>query len=227
MKVVFLETVEGSGAMGEVRDVANGYARNYLLPRGFAAPATSSLLRRAEELVRIEEERQRTQDEHAHELVGKLDEVTLVMTARVGEQGRLYGSVTSVDIAEKAGEILGEELDRRRVLLPEVIRSVGLYTVPLRLSRNVIPEVRVVVVDAEAPEGVEAAVQTLLAPPVEEPPAEDVTTAEASAVNGSSEPGAEGVPESGDTISDEPASDATEAASDASEVATEEAETTS
>ena len=181
MKVVFLETVEGSGSMGEVRDVANGYARNYLLPRGFAAPATSTLLRRAEELARIEEERQRAQDEHAHELVGKLDEVTLVMTVRVGEQGRLYGSVTNADIAEKAGEILGEELDRRRVLLPEVIRSVGLYTVPLRLSRNVIPEVRVAVVDAEAPEGVEAAVQMLLAPPVEEPPAEDGrgTTAEA------------------------------------------------
>jgi hypothetical protein len=150
------------------------------------------------------------------------------MTARVGEQGRLYGSVTSVDIAEKAGEILGEELDRRRVLLPEVIRSVGLYTVPLRLSRNVIPEVQVAVVDAEAPEGVEAAVQTLLAPPEEEEPtAEDVTTAEASTVDGSSDSGAEGVPESGDTTSDEPASDATEATSDASEAATEEAETPS
>lgn len=227
MKVVFLETVEGSGSMGEVKDVANGYARNYLLPRGFAAPATSSLLRRAEELARIEEERQRAQDEQAHELVGKLDEVTLVMTARVGEQGRLYGSVTSADIAEKAGEILGEELDRRRVLLPEVIRSVGLYTVPLRLSRNVIPEVQVAVVDAEAPEGVEAAVQTLLASPLEEPPAEDVTTAEASAVDSPSESGTDGVPESGDTTSDEPASDATEAASDASEAATEEAETAS
>ncbi len=227
MKVVFLETVEGSGTMGEVKDVARGYARNYLLPRGFAAPATPTLLRRAEELARIEEERQRDQDEHAHEQVGKLDEVTLVMTARVGEQGRLYGSVTSVDIAEKAGEILGEELDRRRVLLPEVIRSVGLYTVPIRLSRNVIPEVRVAVVDAEAPEGVEAAVQTLLAAPVEEPTAEDVTTAEASAVDGSSDSGAEGVPESGDTTSDGPASDATEAISDAPEAATEEAETTS
>jgi large subunit ribosomal protein L9 len=228
VKVVFLETVEGSGAMGEVKDVARGYARNYLLPRGFAAPATPTLLRRAEELARIEEERQRDQDEHAHELVGRLDEVTLVMTARVGEQGRLYGSVTSADIAEKAGEILGEELDRRRVLLPEVIRSVGLYTVPLRLSRNVIPEVQVAVVDAEAPEGVEAAVQTLLAPPEEEEPtAEDVTTAEASTVDGSSDSGAEGVPESGDTTSDEPASDATEATSDASEAATEEAETPS
>jgi len=166
VKVVFLETVEGSGTMGEVRTVRPGYARNYLLPRGLAAPATPDVLARAERLREIEEERQRAQDEHAQELVGKLEGTPLVMAVRVGEQGRLYGSVTSADVAEKAGEILGEELDRRRILLPEVIRSVGLYTVPIRLSRNVVPEVQVVVVDAEAPEGVEAAVDLLLNPPL-------------------------------------------------------------
>lgn len=164
MKVVFLETVEGSGTMGEVRTVRPGYARNYLLPRGLAAPATPDVLARAERLREIEEERQRAQDEHAQELVGKLEGAPLVMAVRVGEQGRLYGSVTSADVAEKAGEILGEELDRRRILLPEVIRSVGVYTVPIRLSRNVVPEAQVVVVDAEAPEGVEAAVDLLLNP---------------------------------------------------------------
>lgn len=165
VKVVFLETVEGSGLMGEVKDVARGYARNYLLPRGLAAPATPDILKRAEELRAIEEERQRAQDEHARELVGKLESEPLVMAVRVGEQGRLYGSVTNVDIAEKAGEILGEELDRRRILLPEAIRNVGVYTVGIRLSRNVQPEVQVVVVDAEAPEGVDAAAEALLNPP--------------------------------------------------------------
>jgi large subunit ribosomal protein L9 len=167
VKVVFLETVEGSGTMGEVRTVRPGYARNYLLPRGLAAPATPDVLARAERLRELEEERQRAQDEHARELVGKLEGNPLVMAVRVGEQGRLYGSVTSADVAEKAGEILGEELDRRRILLPEVIRSVGVYTVPIRLSRNVVPDVQVVVVDAEAPEGVEAAVDLLLNPPLE------------------------------------------------------------
>lgn len=166
MKVVFLETVEGSGTMGEVRTVRPGYARNYLLPRGLAAPATPDVLARSERLREIEEERQRSQDEHARELVGKLESAPLVMAVRVGEQGRLYGSVTSADVAEKAGEILGEELDRRRILLPEVIRSVGVFTVPIRLSRNVVPDAKVVVVDAEAPEGVEAAVDLLLNPPL-------------------------------------------------------------
>jgi large subunit ribosomal protein L9 len=168
VKVVFLETVEGSGSMGEVRTVANGYARNFLLPRGLAAPATPQLLQRAAQLAAVEEERQRSQDEQARGLVGKLEGHPLVMAVRVGEQGRLYGSVTSADIAEKAGEILGEPLDRRRVLLPEVIRSVGVYTVPVRLSRNVTADATVVVVDAEAPEGVEAVVQRLLAPPEDE-----------------------------------------------------------
>ncbi|MEZ4504105.1 MAG: 50S ribosomal protein L9 [Dehalococcoidia bacterium] len=186
MKVVFLETVEGSGSMGEVKTVANGYARNFLLPRGLAAPATPHLLQRAEELAAIEEERQRAQDEQARGLVGTLSSQPLVMAVRVGEQGRLYGSVTNADVAEKAGEILGEELDRRRILLPEVIRSVGVYTVPIRLSRNVTAETTVVVVDAEAPEGVEAAVQRLLAPPEVE---EATVSASAASTDGVSESG--------------------------------------
>lgn len=163
MKVVFLETVEGSGAMGEVKDVAPGYARNYLLPRGLAAPATAQVLARADRLREIEEERQRAEDERARGLVGKFEGNPLVIAVRVGEQGRLYGSVTNADVAQKAGEILGEELDRRRVLLPEAIRRVGIYSVGLRLSRNVQPEITVVVVDADAPEGAEAAAAALLA----------------------------------------------------------------
>ena len=163
MKVVFLETVEGSGTRGEVKTVAAGYARNFLLPRGLAAPATPTLLQRAETLAQEEEERQRLLDEQAQELVGKLEGHRLVIPVRVGEQGRLYGSVTHGDIAEKAGEILGEELDRRRILLPEAIRQVGVYTVPIRLSRNVTAEQEVVVVDVEAPEGVDAAAEALVA----------------------------------------------------------------
>lgn len=165
MKVLFLETVEGSGTRGEVKTVTNGYARNYLLPRGYAAPATPAILKHAERLAAEEEVRQRSLDEQAQQLVGKLQGRPLVCAVRVGEQGRLYGSVTNADVAEKAGEILGEELDRRRVLLPEAIRHVGVYSVSLRLSRNVTAAVQVVVVDADAPEGVDAAVAELLAEP--------------------------------------------------------------
>jgi len=216
VKVVFLETVEGSGAMGDIRDVANGFARNYLLPRGYAAPATPQLLEQAAELAQIEGERQRVEDERAHGLVGKLEIATLVMTVRVGEQGRLYGSVTSADIAEKAGEILGEELDRRRVLLPEVIRNVGLFPVTLRLSRNIATEVNVAVVDAEAPEGVDAAVEQLLAPPVmEEPEPEATPTEEESDVTETADVSEQGKNElDGDETSAEASADTSDASDD-------------
>jgi len=201
VKVVFLETVEGSGSMGEVKTVAPGYARNYLLPRGLAAPATPDVLARAERLREIEEVRQRSEDERARELIGRLEGKPLVMAVRVGEQGRLYGSVTNVDIAQKAGEILGEELDRRRILLPEAIRHVGVYTVGVRLSRSVQPHIEVVVVDVDAPQGVEAAAEALLrsrkeaavAPPIAKVNAPRVTSEEQSeeerTVAGESEPG--------------------------------------
>jgi large subunit ribosomal protein L9 len=200
VKVLFLETVEGSGSRGEVKTVANGYARNFLLPRGFAAPATPSVLKRVETLVAEEEERQRTLDERAHQLVGKLAGNPLVFAVRVGEQGRLYGSVTNADVAEKAGEILGEELDRRRVLLPEVLRQVGVYSVGLRLSRSVTTEVQVVVVDVDAPQGVEAAVQELLAPPAA---AEDTTQDVAPSADADTDDGSE----SGQSASDEAATE--------------------
>ena len=198
MKVLFLETVEGSGSRGEVKTVANGYARNFLLPNGYAAPATPAILKRAEALAAEEEIRQRDLDERAQGLVGKLQGNPLVFAVRVGEQGRLYGSVTNADVAQKAGEILGEELDRRRVLLPEVIRQVGVYTVPLRLSRSVTGEVQVVVVDVDAPQGVEAAVQELLAPPAvaEDAAAVDAQTADADTDSAS---------ESGSSVTDEAA----------------------
>jgi large subunit ribosomal protein L9 len=224
VKVVFLETVEGSGSMGEVKTVADGFARNYLLPRGFAAPATPAVLARVDKLREMEEARQRTEDERAQQLVGKLEGRPLVIAVRVGEQGRLYGSVGNSDIAQEAGEILGEELDRRRVLLPETIRRVGVYTVGLRLSRNVQPEIQVVVVDAEAPEGVDAAVEALLNPPMEEevlPPTAETdadaapvdaeASAEAPVVDDASESGTPVSPE--DTASPDDA-DASEERSD-------------
>ena len=198
MKVLFLETVEGSGSRGEVKTVANGYARNFLLPNGYAAPATPAILKRAEALAAEEEVRQRDLDERAQGLVGKLSGNPLVFAVRVGEQGRLYGSVTNADVAQKAGEILGEELDRRRVLLPEVIRQVGVYTVPLRLSRSVTGDVQVVVVDVDAPQGVEAAVQELLAPPAV---AEDDTEVNTQAADADTDSASE----SGSSVSDEAA----------------------
>ncbi len=145
MKVVFIEEVLGTAVPGEVKEVRGGFARNYLLPRGLALPATKDALRRAEVMSTKEETRQAGLDAEARKLLDKLEGRQVVIHARVGEQGRLYGSVTAADIAVKLEEIIGSEFDRRRILLHQPIREAGTRTVTLRLTRNVNHPLEIVV----------------------------------------------------------------------------------
>ncbi len=145
MKVVFLEEVEGSGRIGEVRNVANGYARNYLLPRKLAVPATDHNVRIAQARAEVEAKRQATLDADAEVLAKRLAGLTITIEVKVGEQGRLYGSVTARDISEVLEKPLGLLLEHRQVELEEPIRQVGLFEVVLKLSRNVRPSVQVAV----------------------------------------------------------------------------------
>jgi large subunit ribosomal protein L9 len=169
VKVVFLEEVEGSGRIGEVRNVANGYARNYLLPRKLAVPATEHNIRIAQARGETEAKRQAGLDADAEVLAEKLTGLTITIEVRVGEQGRLYGSVTARDISEALEKPLGLLLEHRQVELEEPIRQVGLFEVPLRLSRNVRASVQVAVLGEGQP------LEELLAPPPteeEQPPQE-------------------------------------------------------
>ena len=160
MKVVFMEDVEGSGRIGEVRNVANGYARNFLLPRKLAAPATDHNIRLAQARAEAEAKRQAKLDAEAEALREKLFGQTITITVRAGEQGRLYGSVTTRDIAEALEGILGQPLDHRQVELEEPIRQLGSYEVPLKLSRNVHATVPVnVVAEGQPPAEPEAAAE--------------------------------------------------------------------
>jgi large subunit ribosomal protein L9 len=143
MKVVFLQEVLGTAVPGEVKEVKDGFARNYLLPRGLAIPATKDALQRAEALAKKEEKRQAQLDAEANKLIEKLGGQKITIRARVGEQGRLYGSVTAADVAEKLSEMLGTEFDRRRVLLYTPIREAGAKLVTLRLTRNVSHQIEV------------------------------------------------------------------------------------
>jgi large subunit ribosomal protein L9 len=160
MKVVFLANVE-SNHVGEIREVKNGYARNFLLPRGLALAATKEAVERAHAAARREERRQATVDAEAQSVVARIGEEPFVLTARVGETGRLYGSVTSSDIAEAVSARSGHEIDRRSVELGEPIRQIGQYTIRLRLTRNVHAEITLDV----QPEG------GVLPEPVAPPPA--------------------------------------------------------
>jgi len=144
MKVVFLEEVEGTARVGEVKNVANGFARNYLLPRKLAAPATEHYIGIAQARAEKEARRHARLDEEARQyLVPKLEGRAITIEVRVGEQGKLFGSVTARDIAEALQEATGVELEHRQVDLREPIREPGSYEVTVRLSRSVQTKVAV------------------------------------------------------------------------------------
>ena len=160
MKVVFLEEVEGTARAGEVKNVANGFARNYLLPRKLAAPATDHYINIANAKAGKEARRQdRLDDEARTHLLAKVDGKSIRIEVRVGEQGKLFGSVTTRDIAEALQQATRVELEHRQISLKEPIRELGTHEVPVKLTRNVIANITVqvdpiggVVETEEAPE---------------------------------------------------------------------------
>lgn len=147
-QVILLKEMENLGDVGEVVDVKPGYARNYLVPHGFAIRATKA------NLARIEEEREhlvsaaQREIETAAALAGDIEAQSLNFQVKAGEDGKLFGSVSSADIADALAE-KGVEVDRRHIQLTEPIKQLGTYKVPIRLSAEVQPEVTVWVVADE------------------------------------------------------------------------------
>jgi large subunit ribosomal protein L9 len=145
MEIILRQTIENLGNPGDVVTVKNGYARNFLLPRGFAFEATPGNLKRiAAERGRLEAAESERR-ESASELAKRLEEVQLTFSARVGEEGKLFGSVTSADIAEQLAA-QGFTVERRLIDLHEPIKALGVYRVPVRLHADVKPEIRVWVI---------------------------------------------------------------------------------
>jgi large subunit ribosomal protein L9 len=145
MRVVLREDIDKLGRRGEVREVAAGYARNFLLPKGKALQATEGNMKR------VEQERRRyavqvAKDKEDAAAVGRrIAGVSCTIVRKVGENDQLYGSVTASDIADYLAKE-GIEIDKRRILLEEPIKALGIYTVPVRLHADVQGEVRVWVV---------------------------------------------------------------------------------
>ncbi|MFL5612142.1 MAG: 50S ribosomal protein L9 [Gemmatimonadaceae bacterium] len=145
MEVILRHAVENLGKPGEVVKVKNGYARNYLLPRNLAYEATPGNLKR------IQQERDRLEAAEnqrrgaASEIATKLEQVSLTFSARVGEEGKLFGSVTAADIAQQL-EQQGFHIEKRQIDLHEPIKTLGVYRVPVRLHADVKPEIRVWVI---------------------------------------------------------------------------------
>ena len=145
MKVLLIQDVDKLGSAGDVKEVSGGYGRNYLMPKGLAVLATRGQVKQAEE--RLAQQRKRTDAarKDAEVLAARISGQTLRFTARVGELDRLYGSITSADIAEKILSQTGVEIDRRKIDLDESIKRIGIYPIKIRLLTGLEPLVNVVV----------------------------------------------------------------------------------
>ena len=148
MKVLLKEDVDNLGYAGEVHNVAPGYGRNYLIPKGLAVKASPSVMKQAEVWRKRAEARRAELRAEYEALAARIAETTLTFTARAGETGKLYGSVTTAQIADKLNEMLGTDIDRRKVGV-EPLRQLGEHQVPIRLSADFQPELTVVIESEE------------------------------------------------------------------------------
>jgi large subunit ribosomal protein L9 len=152
MEVILRQHVDNLGERGQIVKVAPGYARNYLLPRKLALPATEGNKKHVERERKIMEMREAEEKGQAEGIAARLAAVDVTIARRVGETEQLYGSVTAADIAEYLRS-KGFEVDRRKLLLADPIKTIGEHTVPLKLHREVTVPIKVKVVKegAEAP----------------------------------------------------------------------------
>jgi len=136
MKVIFLQDVKGQGKKGEVKDVSEGYARNFLFPRGLAKEASQGNLKTLEVQKQSEERRKQQEKQKAEALGKRLDAMTVVIRAKAGEGGRLFGAITSKQVSEALAKE-GIEVDKRKIELDEPIRTLGITKVPVKLHPQV------------------------------------------------------------------------------------------
>jgi large subunit ribosomal protein L9 len=186
MKVILLEYVYKHGVAGEVIDVADGFARNYLIPRGLAVKATEGEMKRAQRLREQAVVRRAELENRLNELARQIDGVELVFGRRAAVTGKLFGSVTTAEIAQALMEKTGVDINRRRIS-QQALREIGTHDVPVRLGTEMSPTLKVTIVPEQElaaylatqsgePEQAEEAVE---AAPAEEPVAEfEATTLE-------------------------------------------------
>lgn len=150
MKIILLQDVEGLGKAGDLKEVANGYARNYLVPRRLAAGATPGLIANRTQRIAAEQRRVEKLVEQNKQMTERLSQVTLTFKARVGGQGRLYGSITSQDVAAALRDVEKITIDRRSIDMSEPIRTPGTFIVPVRVASGLESKLTINVVGESA-----------------------------------------------------------------------------
>ena len=147
MRIVLREDVDTLGKKGDLLEVADGYARNYLVPRGLAMKATKGVVAQSESMRRSRESKETRDREASQKIASTLGSQTIQVKARAGEGGKLFGSVTASDVADAVLAQTGIELDRRKVVLDDPIRELGDAEVQVRLPAEVVVAVAVAVVE--------------------------------------------------------------------------------
>lgn len=142
MKVIFLQDIPKVAEAGDVKEVADGYARNFLIPKKLAVVAKPGA-------VNIIAARQAKITTEASELASKLEGLEINLKARVGDKDRLYGAITTTDIATEINKAAGLTIDKRRIELDKPIHQLGSYEVPIRLAKDIIPKIKVIVTEEE------------------------------------------------------------------------------
>lgn len=143
MRVVFLEDVPNVALAGEVKEVKDGFARNYLLPRHLAALPTKDQLQRVNVLKRAAVVKRQEESQVLDALAQRLQGVTVTIRARATAEGTLYGSVSGATLAQELSKLVGQEVPRQTIELPETIKQLGIYDVPIRLSQDLRTTVKV------------------------------------------------------------------------------------
>ena len=149
MKVIFLQDVPHVAQAGEVKEVADGYGRNFLIPQKLAALANPQAISQAE--TRAQKMEEVRLNAELMELASQLEGKELSLKARAGAKDRLYGSITSADIAAELNNTTGLAIDKRKIELDEPIRRLGSYEIAIRLAGDIVPKIRVTVTEEEAP----------------------------------------------------------------------------
>jgi large subunit ribosomal protein L9 len=145
MEVLLLKDVEQLGQAGEIKKVADGYGRNFLIPRGLAAIVTPGAIKQAELQRQKDARRQAKELDEAQVLAQALDGRTVTFQARAGEADRLYGSITNANIAEALGEQVEQEVDRRKIVMEEPLKELGTHAVTVRLAPGAEAKVTVII----------------------------------------------------------------------------------
>lgn len=145
MRVIFLQNVIDVARAGDVKEVRNGYARNYLMPNGLAAQATHNELQRMGKLKKVAEEQTLKESKRWEEVAEALDGKVIVLKMKSGETGQLYGSVTNSVIAKELAILTEREIDRRKIILNEPLRELGEFDVPIHLHTDIDATIKVIV----------------------------------------------------------------------------------